>query len=161
MPPPARSCGMPCACGSNAAICTISMPMCFAAGGTRARPAVARAGWTSDASFRKSARPSRGPAAGVAELFISRRAEADLRDIWRYIAADNPGAADRVLLRIDQRAQVLRRFPRIGAARNDIRKGMRMLVEGNYLLLYEYDARRDEVELVAIVDGRRELSGLF
>jgi toxin ParE1/3/4 len=97
----------------------------------------------------------------VAELFISRRAEADLRDIWRYIAADNPGAADRVLLRIDQRAQVLRRFPRIGAARNDIRKGMRMLVEGNYLLLYEYDARRDEVELVAIVDGRRELSGLF
>ena len=97
----------------------------------------------------------------MAELFISRRAEADLRDIWRYIAADNPGAADRVLLRIDQRAQVLRRFPRIGAARNDIRKGMRMLVEGNYLLLYEYDARRDEVELVAIVDGRRELSGLF
>lgn len=36
-----------------------------------------------------------------------------------------------------------------------------MLVEGNYLLLYEYDARRDEVELVAVVDGRRDLSAMF
>ncbi len=36
-----------------------------------------------------------------------------------------------------------------------------MLVEGNYLILYEFDTRWDEVEIVAIVDGRRELSGLF
>ena len=36
-----------------------------------------------------------------------------------------------------------------------------MLVEGNYLILYEFDTRRYEVEIVAIVDGRRELSGLF
>jgi toxin ParE1/3/4 len=57
--------------------------------------------------------------------------------------------------------QTLRHFPVIGAARNDIRRGMRMLVEGNYLLLYEYDARKDEVDIIAVVDGRRELSGLF
>lgn len=57
--------------------------------------------------------------------------------------------------------QILRRFPTIGAVRNDIRRGMRMLVEGNYLLLYEYDSRKDEVDLIAVVDGRRELSGLF
>jgi len=57
--------------------------------------------------------------------------------------------------------QILRRFPEIGALRNDIRRGMRMLVEGSYLLLYEYDSKKDEVELMAVVDGRRELSGLF
>ncbi len=45
--------------------------------------------------------------------------------------------------------------------RNDIRRVMRMLVEGNYLLLYEYDPRKDEVDLIAVIDGRRELSGLF
>jgi toxin ParE1/3/4 len=71
----------------------------------------------------------------VAELFVSRRAEADLRDIWRYIAFSNPAAADRVLLRIDARMQILRRFPEIGTLRNDIRRGMRMLVEDNHLLL--------------------------
>jgi toxin ParE1/3/4 len=57
--------------------------------------------------------------------------------------------------------QILRRFPEIGALRNDIRRGMRMLVEGSYLLLYEYDSKKDEIELMAVVDGRRELSGLF
>jgi toxin ParE1/3/4 len=97
----------------------------------------------------------------VAELFVSRRAEADLREIWRYIASDNSTAADRVLLRIDAKLQILRQFPQIGALRNDIRRGMRMLVEGNYLLLYEYDSRKDEVDLIAVIDGRRELSGLF
>lgn len=56
---------------------------------------------------------------------------------------------------------MLRLFPRLGPTRSDIRKGLRMLVEGNYLLLYEYHARRDEVIIVAVVDGRRELSGLF
>jgi toxin ParE1/3/4 len=101
------------------------------------------------------------PSVGVAELFVSRRAEADLRSVWRYIASDNPAAADRVLLRIDKRMQILRRFPEIGALRNDIRRGMRMLVEGSYLLLYEYASKKDEVELMAVVDGRRELSGLF
>jgi toxin ParE1/3/4 len=97
----------------------------------------------------------------VAELFVTRRAEADLREIWRYIAANNPAAADRVLLRIHAKLQILRRFPQIGALRNDIRHGTRMLVEGNYLLLYEYDSRQDEVDLVAVIDGRRELSGLL
>jgi toxin ParE1/3/4 len=101
------------------------------------------------------------PSVGVAELFVSRRAQADLRSVWRYIASDNPAAADRVLLRIDKRMQILRRFPEIGTLRNDIRRGMRMLVEGSYLLLYEYDPKKDEVELMAVVDGRRELSGLF
>jgi toxin ParE1/3/4 len=97
----------------------------------------------------------------VAELFVTRPADVDLREIWRYIASDNPAAADRVLLRIDAKLQILRRFPQIGAPRNDIRRGMRMLVEGNYLLLYEYDSKRDEVGLIAVIDGRRELSGLF
>jgi hypothetical protein len=46
------------------------------------------------------------------------------------------------------------------AARSDVRQGLRMLVEGNYLLLYEYDPANDTVELVTVVDGRRDLSGL-
>jgi toxin ParE1/3/4 len=96
----------------------------------------------------------------VAELFVSRRAEADLRSIWRYIAYDNPAAADRIVLRIGERMKILRRSPKSESC-NDLRRGMRMLVEGNYLLLYEYDSRKDEVDLIAVIDGRRELSGLF
>ncbi len=97
----------------------------------------------------------------MARFFVSRRAEIDLREIWRYIAAENPDAADRVLSRIDVKFGILAEFPAIGRLRDDISPGFRMLVEGNYLLLYEYDAPRDEVELIAVVDGRRDLSGLF
>jgi toxin ParE1/3/4 len=97
----------------------------------------------------------------VAELFVSRRADDDLRRIWRYIAAENPAAADRVLLRIDAKLEMLRDFPGIGTLRNDIREGFRVLMEGNYLLLYEHDAANDAVELFGVVDGRRDLSDLF
>ena len=97
----------------------------------------------------------------MAELFVYRRAEEELRQIWRHIAAENPGAADRLLLRIDDKLQVLRDFPGMGTLRDDIRPGFRMLVEGNYLLLYEHDTANDSVELIAVVDGRRDLSELF
>jgi toxin ParE1/3/4 len=97
----------------------------------------------------------------VAELFVSRRAKAELREIWRYIAAENPAAADRLLLKIDAKIQILRDFPKIGALRDEIRPGFRMLVEGNYLLLYEYDEESDAVELISVVDGRQDLTELF
>ncbi len=97
----------------------------------------------------------------MAELFISRRAEEELRQIWRTVATETLAAADRLLLRIDDKLQILRDFPGIGTLRDDIRPGFRMLVEGNYLLLYEYAAANDAVELIAVVDGRRDLSELF
>jgi len=97
----------------------------------------------------------------VAELFISRRAEEELRQIWRHVAAENPTAADHMLLRIDEKLQLLRDFPAIGTLRDDIRPGFRMLVEGNYLLLYEHLEAEGVVEIVAVVDGRRDLGTIF
>ncbi len=96
----------------------------------------------------------------MAELFVSRHAEEELRQIWCYIAADNPAAADR-LLRIDDKLQILRDFPGMGTLRDDIRPDFRMLIEGNYLLLYEHHTVNDSVELIAVIGGRRDLSELF
>jgi toxin ParE1/3/4 len=67
----------------------------------------------------------------LVEIVVSNRAEQELRDIWRYIARENPAAADKVLLRIDAKLRLLREFPEIGTARDDIRPRARMLVEGN------------------------------
>lgn len=97
----------------------------------------------------------------MATLHVSKQAEDELREIWRYIAADNMDAADRLLMRIDDRLQVLREFPGIGTLRDDIRPGFRMLVEGNYLLLYDYDEANDDVELVSVIDGRRDLADMY
>ena len=65
------------------------------------------------------------------------------------------------LLKIDDRLQILRDFPNMGALRADIRPGFRMLVEGNYLLLYEYDEANDAVELMSVIDARQDLTELF
>lgn len=35
------------------------------------------------------------------------------------------------------------------------------LVHGSYLILYEYDAARDMVTIVTVVEGMRDLNGLF
>ena len=94
----------------------------------------------------------------MTDVVVSRRAEEELREIWRWIALDSPDAADRVLLRIDARLQALHEFPDIGTIRDDIRPGVRMLVEGNYLLLYEHREADEVVELVSVVDGRRDLA---
>ena len=97
----------------------------------------------------------------MAELFVPRRAEQELREIWRHVAAEDASAADRLLLRIAAKLEHLREFPDLGTLRDDIRPGFRMLVEGNYLLLYEHDTTNNAVDVIAVVDGRRELSGLF
>ncbi len=95
------------------------------------------------------------------DLVFSRRAIEELREIWQLIAAKNPAAADRIVRRIDRKLSMLREFPDLGVARDEIRPGARLLIEGSYLLLYEHHVNDGVVEIVAIVDGRRDLAELF
>jgi toxin ParE1/3/4 len=97
----------------------------------------------------------------VIEIVLSRRAREDFKRIWRFIAADNEAAADKLLLAIDKSIERLRRHPEIGRKRNDIRPGARMLVYGNYIVLYEFRRPENTVEIVAVVEGMRDLEYLF
>jgi toxin ParE1/3/4 len=85
----------------------------------------------------------------------SEAAESDLDDIWSYIAADSPAAADRVILRILAAEDRLAEFPELAAARPEMRPGLRIWPVGAYLMLYRVD--RDAVEIVRIVHGARNL----
>ncbi len=101
-------------------------------------------------------------------IIYTRRAEEELRSIWRYIAEDNDNepAADRILLAIGAKIELLRNHPRLGPRRSDIADSARLLIEGHFLILYETHPDTDEgpveaVEIVSIVDGRRDLTELF
>jgi toxin ParE1/3/4 len=90
----------------------------------------------------------------------------DLIDICVAIGSDQPAAAERWLDRFEARASLLTAQPRMGVRRADIRPGLRMLVEAPYLILYRIAPDTEEgpvevVEIVRIVDGRRELASLF
>jgi toxin ParE1/3/4 len=97
---------------------------------------------------------------------MTARAERDLEDIWLTIAAHDTRAATRIVRDIAAKLELLTIFPRMGTRRPDIRPGMRVMVRRPYLVLHAIypdadDVAIDTVEIVRIVDGRRDLRRLF
>jgi toxin ParE1/3/4 len=102
----------------------------------------------------------------IAELTWHPQAREDLLDIYVTIGFDNPDAARRFYATIETRAATLVHHPRLGPRRPDIRPSVRILVEGPYLILFEThpdtdEGSIDEVVIVRVVDGRRDLTKLF
>jgi plasmid stabilization system protein ParE len=60
-----------------------------------------------------------------------------IRDIYDYIALDNPDAARKVVSDIFEKAQVLRQFPEIGHIYRQEKDGeIRILLYGHYRIAY-------------------------
>ena len=102
----------------------------------------------------------------AARVVWSPAARADLIDIYLTIGGESLRAADRYYDRLEARAMQLADQPRMGVRRPDIRPSTRMLVEAPFLLLYETIPDTDDgfvecVEIVRVVDGRRDLGHLF
>ena len=72
-------------------------------------------------------------------LRIASRAEADLDDIWLYVAKESGSIeiANRLIDTITDRFLALGRFPRIGRSREeDFGPGHRSLAVGEYVIVY-------------------------
>jgi toxin ParE1/3/4 len=83
------------------------------------------------------------------------KAEADLLEIWLYVAQDSPRAADRLLDRIETQCRLLADNPRLGRARPDVAPDARAWIVGRYLVLYR--ERDDGIEVVRVVHGARRV----
>lgn len=88
----------------------------------------------------------------------SAAAEADLRAIYRYIAADNPDAAEATARRLVATTERLGEHSHLGAARPELGEGIRSIVNDRYLILYRIE--KAAVEVVRIVHSARDLGGL-
>jgi toxin ParE1/3/4 len=100
------------------------------------------------------------------ELIWHPQAPEDLRDIYATIGFASPDAAERLYTSIEAKADMLVHYPRLGRRRADIRPGTSVLIEERYLILYETHLDTDEgpvdqVEIVRVVDGRRNLRTVF
>ena len=95
----------------------------------------------------------------MAGFTLTARAEEDLIEIWTYIAADSPAAADRVLSRIEAVFGQVSANPELGPVRPNLAEGLRYSVSGNYLVLYHLVG--EAVEIVRVVHGARDLPSLF
>ena len=94
-------------------------------------------------------------------VIISSKAESDLADIWDSIAFENPTAADKFTKKLENRINQLRDFPQLGVSRRDINVKYRQLVEGRYLVLYEWVESELTVEIVRIIHSARNIRHLF
>jgi len=93
---------------------------------------------------------------------ISPLAEADLDDIWYYIATQSGSteAADRLIDSLTRRFLLLANYPYIGRTRDeDFGVGTRSFAVGNYVIVYRVEG--GNVLILRVAQGRRDIEALF
>ena len=84
----------------------------------------------------------------------------DVSEIWSYIARDNEAAADRAVMAIEGRIEMLAEFPGLGTMCPHLAPGLRRTMWRDYLIYYRVAV--DTVQLVRVLHARRNItSGQF
>ncbi|WP_105386541.1 type II toxin-antitoxin system RelE/ParE family toxin [Neorhizobium alkalisoli] len=101
-----------------------------------------------------------------AKLLWTPKARADVKNIYIHMVKEQPRSAERYFANFRRKAELLIEHPRLGERHPEIFRTARMLVEAPYVILYETrpdadDEPIDAIEIVRVVDGRRDLSALF
>jgi toxin ParE1/3/4 len=85
---------------------------------------------------------------------LSALAEADLDEIWSYVAEDaSPTTADRLIDAIFDRFELLVEQPRMGRKRPEFGEGVRSFVVESYVIYYRHDPN---VLIARVLHGRRD-----
>ncbi|MCA9047318.1 MAG: type II toxin-antitoxin system RelE/ParE family toxin [Planctomycetaceae bacterium] len=94
----------------------------------------------------------------MTRLLITESAQADLDQIWLFIARDNPAAADHFLDRLISRCQSYANQPLLGERRPDVGSGVRCFSIGHYVVFYL--PLVDGVQVVRVIHGARDIREL-
>ena len=95
----------------------------------------------------------------MADVQRTRQADADLLEIWVYIAENNIEAANGVIQSIGRRCHDCADLPGIGRRRDDLSPGLRSINEGSYIIFYR--VADNGIQVVRVVHGARDLPSLF
>jgi toxin ParE1/3/4 len=85
----------------------------------------------------------------------SAKAQADLLEIWLYIADRDVRAADRVLDEIERVWRLISTHPKMGRERPDILPGMRSFGVMSWTIFYRIEA--DFIDIVRVLHGARDI----
>jgi plasmid stabilization system protein ParE len=90
----------------------------------------------------------------MTEYAFHPQARDDLGEIWDYIAADNPDAADRIVAEILEAIRAVVPFPDSGHRRPDLTAApLRFLVVREYLIAYA--PNKKPLWVIAVMHGHR------
>jgi toxin ParE1/3/4 len=93
----------------------------------------------------------------MARIVWTDEAERWLRDIYEFIAADNPAAAFDTVQGIYDRAQVLSEFPEIGYRYAASTRDVRILLYGHYRIAYLLTGQ-SAVEILGVFHGALDIT---
>jgi toxin ParE1/3/4 len=93
------------------------------------------------------------------KIFVSKKANKDLSQIFSYVADRNSAAADTMIRAIDRKFEQLSRFPFIGRERASLAPGLRSVVVRTHLIFYTVGDER--IVIVRVNDGRMDVDEEF
>jgi len=88
------------------------------------------------------------------QIILSPETEQDLDEIVAHIAKDNPAAAEKFGIRLLDRVEILKFFPRLCREVSG-RRGERILVEGPILIFYRFHAGPGVIQIKRFWHGAR------
>jgi toxin ParE1/3/4 len=83
----------------------------------------------------------------------------DLKSIHRYVARDNPTAADRLVHEFKQKFHLLGSQPLIGEARPELAANLRSFSVGSYVILYRPTLKG--IEVARVLHAARDIGQQF
>ena len=90
----------------------------------------------------------------MAQIAWTSEAQHWLRDIYDYIAADNPAAAERVAFAIYESVRVLREHPRLGQRYNYVTgREVRILHYSHYRIAYLIHEDTGDIDILGVFHG--------
>ena len=95
----------------------------------------------------------------MSKIRISKRALVDIRMIWAHVAQDRPASADALIDSFYKRFRLVAMNPMIGEARPDLRRDLRILSVGKYVIGFRRVSQG--VQIVRVVHGARDIGSLF
>ena len=92
----------------------------------------------------------------MGRLIWTHEAERWLKDIFDYIAEDNPSAAANTVNGIYEKAQLLCNFPEVGYRYEGTDRNVRILLYGHYRIAYLIRAD-DDIDILGVFHGALEI----
>ena len=90
---------------------------------------------------------------------VAPQAREDIKEIYRYIKAENPSAAQRVRLRLYEKFRLLATQPYVGWVHPQLPKELRCTTAGNLVIVYR--PRDNGVDILHIVHSARDVDALL
>jgi toxin ParE1/3/4 len=81
----------------------------------------------------------------------------DLTEAYAFLAHRSPTAADRLLDQVEAAVELLSHYPDLGHPREDLRPGLRSLRVRPFQHLLFYRRAADEIVLLRLIHGARDL----